>query len=310
MMNKKFLIISGLIVAGLALFFMRHNDAPKEAAAVTQTQDMKANTRIDAELTDASPQPANDVPPIPPTQTRDVKSLPEFKVGVTAGPHATIMEFVKQQAIMEGLNIKVVEFNDFILPNAALDHGDVMANSYQHKIFLDDQCKTRGYHLTAVARSVVLPLGVYAFSLKNLNDLKVGGTVLIPNDPTNGARALLLLKKLGLITLKDTAFPSIMDVNDNPKKLIIKELDAPMLPRAMVDADLAVINTDWIFVAGLDPSKALAKEESDSPYANIIVVRSGTENDPNVKKFVEVFQSPAVKKFIETEFKGAVIPAF
>ncbi len=309
-MNKKFLIISGLIVAGLALFFMRHNDAPKEAAAVTQTQDMKANTRIDAELTDASPQPANDVPPIPPTQTRDVKSLPEFKVGVTAGPHATIMEFVKQQAIMEGLNIKVVEFNDFILPNAALDHGDVMANSYQHKIFLDDQCKTRGYHLTAVARSVVLPLGVYAFSLKNLNDLKVGGTVLIPNDPTNGARALLLLKKLGLITLKDTAFPSIMDVNDNPKKLIIKELDAPMLPRAMVDADLAVINTDWIFVAGLDPSKALAKEESDSPYANIIVVRSGTENDPNVKKFVEVFQSPAVKKFIETEFKGAVIPAF
>lgn len=310
MMNKKFLIISGLIVAGLALFFMRHNDAPKEAAAVTQTQDMKANTKIDAELTDASPQPANDVPPIPPTQTRDVKSLPEFKVGVTAGPHATIMEFVKQQAIMEGLNIKVVEFNDFILPNAALDHGDVMANSYQHKIFLDDQCKTRGYHLTAVARSVVLPLGVYAFSLKNLNDLKVGGTVLIPNDPTNGARALLLLKKLGLITLKDTTFPSIMDIDDNPKKLIIKELDAPMLPRAMIDADLAVINTDWIFVAGLDPSKALAKEESDSPYANIIVVRSGTENDPNVKKFVEVFQSPAVKKFIETEFKGAVIPAF
>ncbi len=309
-MNKKFLIISGLIVAGLALFFMRHNDAPKEAAAVTQTQDMKANTKIDAELTDASPQPANDVPPIPPTQTRDVKSLPEFKVGVTAGPHATIMEFVKQQAIMEGLNIKVVEFNDFILPNAALDHGDVMANSYQHKIFLDDQCKTRGYHLTAVARSVVLPLGVYAFSLKNLNDLKVGGTVLIPNDPTNGARALLLLKKLGLITLKDTTFPSIMDIDDNPKKLIIKELDAPMLPRAMIDADLAVINTDWIFVAGLDPSKALAKEESDSPYANIIVVRSGTENDPNVKKFVEVFQSPAVKKFIETEFKGAVIPAF
>ena len=309
-MNKKFLIISGLIVAGLALFFMRHNDAPKEAAAVTQTQDMKANTKIDAELTDASPQPANDVPPIPPTQTRDVKSLPEFKVGVTAGPHATIMEFVKQQAIMEGLNIKVVEFNDFILPNAALDHGDVMANSYQHKIFLDDQCKTRGYHLTAVARSVVLPLGVYAFSLKNLNDLKVGGTVLIPNDPTNGARALLLLKKLGLITLKDTTFPSIMDIDDNPKKLIIKELDAPMLPRAMVDADLAVINTDWIFVAGLDPSKALAKEESDSPYANIIVVRSGTENDPNVKKFVEIFQSPAVKKFIETEFKGAVIPAF
>ena len=304
-MNKKFLIISGLIVAGLALFFMRHNDAPKET--VTQTQDIK---KINAELADASPQPAKDVPPTPVTQTRDVKLLPEFKVGVTAGPHATIMEFVKQQAIMEGLNIKVVEFNDFILPNAALDHGDVMANSYQHKIFLDDQCKTRGYHLTAVARSVVLPLGVYAFSLKNLNDLKVGGTVLIPNDPTNGARALLLLKKLGLITLKDTTFPSIMDIDDNPKKLIIKELDAPMLPRAMVDADLAVINTDWIFVAGLDPSKALAKEESDSPYANIIVVRSGTENDPNVKKFVEVFQSPAVKKFIETEFKGAVIPAF
>ncbi len=174
MMNKKFLIISGLMVAGLALFFMRQDDMSKDPIVTPQqskvTTDAKTETSHDASPKNVSGKNSSDpshmLAQTTANQTIDVKSLPEFKVGVTAGPHATIMEFVKQQAAAQGLNIKIVEFNDFILANAALDHGDVMANSYQHKIFLDDQCKTRGYHLTAIARSIVLPLGVYAFSLK------------------------------------------------------------------------------------------------------------------------------------------------
>ena len=273
-MKKKFILLSGLLVAGIALFFMR-----------------QAEHHTDSDHTSVQP-------------------AAEFRVGVTAGPHAIIMDFVKKEAALQGLNIKVVEFNDFILPNAALDHGDVMANSYQHKLFLDDQIKNRGYHLIARATSVVMPLGVYAFSLKSLADLKQGATVLIPNDPTNGGRALLLLQKLGLLKLNDTPLPSLLDIVDNPKQLAIKELDAPTLPRAMVDADIAVINTDWLFVAGLDPAKALAREDKDSPYANVIAVRSGTENDADVTKFIAIYHSEPVRKFIETEFKGAVIPAF
>jgi D-methionine transport system substrate-binding protein len=274
-MNKKFILLSGLLVAGIALFFMRQADQPVDSKG--------AETKA---------------------------PLTEFRVGVTAGPHAIIMDFVKKEAVKHGLNIKVVEFNDFILPNAALDHGDIMVNSYQHKLFLDDQIKNRGYKLTVVAPSVVMPLGVYAFSLKSLTDLKQGGTVLIPNDPTNGGRALLLLQKLGLIKLKENPLPSLLDITENSKQLVIKELDAPTLPRAMVDADIAVINTDWLFVSGLDPAKALAREEKDSPYANVIVARSGTENDADVKKFVMIYHSESVRKFIEAEFKGAVIPAF
>lgn len=274
-MKKKFIVLSGLLVAGIALFYMRQAD---------QMVDPKGAT--------------------------DKASLTEFRVGVTSGPHAVIMDFVKNEAVKQGLNVKVVEFNDFILPNAALDHGDIRVNSYQHKLFLDDQIKNRGYKLTIVAPSVVMPLGVYAFSLKSLADLKQGAIVLIPNDPTNGGRALLLLQKLGLLKLKDNAFPSMLDITENSKQLVIKELDAPTLPRAMVDADIAVINTDWLFVAGLDPAKALSREDKNSPYANVIVVRSGTENDVDVKKFVAIYHSEPVRTFIETKFKGAVIPAF
>lgn len=274
-MKKKFILLSGLLVAGIALFFMRQAD---------HTVDPKGAV--------------------------DKAPLTEFRVGVTAGPHAIIMDFVKKEAARHGLNIKVIEFNDFILPNAALDHGDIMVNSYQHKLFLDDQIKSRGYKLSIIAPSVVMPLGVYAFSLKSLADLKQGATVLIPNDPTNGGRALLLLQKLGLLKLKENPLPSLLDVIENPKQLSIKELDAPTLPRAMIDADIAIINTDWLFVSGLDPAKALAREDKNSPYANVIVARSGTENDADVKKFIAIYHSEPVRKFIETEFKGAVIPAF
>jgi len=273
-MNKKFILLSGLLVAGISLFFMRQAEHPADS------------------------------------KHANMPALTEFRVGVTAGPHVAIMEFIKKEAVQHGLNIKIVEFNDFILPNAALDHGDIMVNSYQHKLFLDDQIKNRGYHLIAIAQSVVMPLGVYAFSLKSIAELKTGATVLIPNDPTNGGRALLLLRKLGLLTLKENPLPSMLDITENPKGLIIKELDAPTLPRAMVDADIAVINTDWLFVAGLDPTKALAREDKESPYANVIVVRNGSENDPDVKKFIAIYHSESVRKFIESEFKGAVIPAF
>jgi len=233
-----------------------------------------------------------------------------FKLGVTAGPHAMIAEEVVKIAKKDGLTIEVVEFNDFILPNIALNQGDLDANSYQHQPFLDNQIKDRGFKLASVAKTVLMPLGVYSKKVKNLTEIKEGTTIGIPNDPTNGGRALLLLEKVGLITLKNKDLPGIFDIADNPKKLDIKELDAPQLPRSLDDLDLAVINTDWVILGKLDPHSALISEATDSPYTNVIATRIGEQDNEDVKKLVKAYQSSEVKNFIQAKFAGAIIPAW
>ena len=236
-----------------------------------------------------------------------------IKIGVTAGPHAQIFEQVKKVAERDGLKIQVIEFSDYVQPNAALAAGDLDANSYQHKPYLDQQMQDRGYKFTSVGYTVNFPIGIYSKKVKSLKDLKPGARVGIPNDPTNGGRALLVLQDQGLIKLKAGAGlkATPLDVVENPGKLKFVELDAAQLPRSLDDLDASAVNTNYAIPAGLHPGKdAIAKESARSPYANLIAVREQDKDKPWVAKLVKAYQSEEIRKFIQLEFKGAVIPGF
>ena len=235
------------------------------------------------------------------------------KIGVTGGPHAQIFEVVKKVAEKDGLKIQVIEFSDYVQPNAALASGDLDANSYQHKPYLDQQVKDRGYKFVSAGYTVNFPIGIYSKKIKSLNDLKQGAKFGIPNDPTNGGRVLLVLQEKGLIKLRPEAGlkATPLDVIDNPKKIKFVELDAAQLPRSLDDLDASAINTNFALSAGLNPGKdAIAQEGAKSPYVNLIAVREADKDKPWVTKLVKAYQSEEVRKFIETEFKGAVIPGF
>jgi len=236
-----------------------------------------------------------------------------IKVGVTAGPHAQIFEQVKKVAEKDGLKIQIIEFSDYVQPNAALAAGDLDANSYQHKPYLDQQVKDRGYKLVSAGYTVNYPIGIYSKKIKNLNDLKEGAKFGIPNDPTNGGRVLLVLQDKGLIKLRPEAGlkATPLDVTSNPKKLKFVELDAAQLARSLDDLDAAAINTNFALSAGLSPAKdAIAQESAKSPYVNVIVVREQDKDKPWVAKLMKAYHSEEIRKYIQTEFKGAVLAGF
>ena len=242
-------------------------------------------------------------------QQTTTKAEKVLKVGVTAGPHAEIMDVVKKVAEKDGLKVEVVEFNDYIQPNVALNQGDIDVNSFQHQPYLDNIIKDRKYDLIAVAKTVIFPMALYSKKIKNIADLPEGATIAIPNDPTNGGRALLLLEKINLLKLKPgtSLNAAVTDIIENPKNITIKELDAAQIPRSLADIDLAAINTNYAVTAGLVPTKdAIAIEDINSPYANIIVVRTKDKDDPSVQKLIKAYQSDEVKAFIQEHFKGSV----
>ncbi len=239
-----------------------------------------------------------------------------LRIGTMSGPDAQIWAEVAKVAAHDGLPIKVIEFNDYVQPNAALDSGDLDANGFQHQPFLDSQIKQRGYRIVSVGLTYTAPMGFYSRKIKSLKDLPVGAKVGIQNDPSNGNRALLLLQKYGVIKLKPgvgsngvNATP--LDVAENPKKIRIVELDSAQLPRALPDLDAASINTDYAVKAGLTPVKdAIAIEDLKGPYANLIAVRAQDRDKPWVKKLVAAYESDDVRKFIDAKFNGAIVPAF
>ncbi|MCP1120043.1 MetQ/NlpA family ABC transporter substrate-binding protein [Robbsia andropogonis] len=236
-----------------------------------------------------------------------------IKIGVTAGPHAQIMEQVKKVAAHEGLNLKIIEFSDYVQPNAALAAGDIDANSYQHQPYLDAQVRDRGYKLVSVAQTINFPMGIYSRKIKSLSELKSGARVALPNDPTNGGRAYLLLQKAGLIKLRAGAGLSAtsIDVAENPKKLKFVELDAAQIPHSLDDVDIAAINTNFALEAGLSPARdAIELDPPTGPYANVLVVRAQDKDKPWVAKLVKAYRSPEVKQFVTTTFKGSVITAW
>lgn len=237
----------------------------------------------------------------------------DIKVGVTPGEHAQIMEKVKEVAAKKGLNIEILEFSDYVVPNQALADGDLNANSFQHQPYLDNQIADRGFDLVSVGKTITTPMGVYSKKVKSLGEIADGATVAIPNDPTNGGRALLVLAKEGLIKVNPEAGLKVgpADVTENPKNIQFSELDAAQLPRSLEDVDAAVINTNYALEAGLHPnSDAIAIEGRESPYANLIVVRNADKDASWAKTLVEAYHDDSIKAFINEEFKGALIPSW
>ncbi len=237
----------------------------------------------------------------------------DIKVGVTAGEHAQIMEKVAEIAAKKGLNIEIIEFSDYVVPNQALSDGDLNANSFQHQPYLDNQIADRGFDIVSVGTTITTPMGVYSKKVKSLDELADGATVAIPNDPTNGGRALLVLASKGLIKVDESKGLKVgpADVTENPKNIEFAELDAAQLPRSLDDVDAAVINTNYALEAGLHPKKdAIAIEGEKSPYANVIAVRSADKDASWVKTLVESYHDDSIKAFINEEFKGALIPSF
>ncbi|MDN3295300.1 MetQ/NlpA family ABC transporter substrate-binding protein [Streptomyces ficellus] len=236
-------------------------------------------------------------------------------VAASPTPHADILTFVKDNlAKKAGLTLEVKEFTDYVLPNTATQQGQVDANYFQHKPYLDDFNKKNGTTIVPVVNVHLEPLGLYSKKLKDLKDLKAGQTVAVPNDTTNGGRALKLLADNGVITLKDGvgSGAKLSDITDK-KGLEFKELEAATVPRALNDVDAAVINGNYAIEAELSPAKdALALEKAEgNPYANFLAVKKGNEKDARVRKLATLLNSPEVKKYIEDTYKdGSIIPAF
>lgn len=243
----------------------------------------------------------------------NVQANETITVGATPVPHAEILEFVKPILAKEGYDLKIVEFNDYVQPNLATDDGQLDANFFQHIPYLDSFNKEHGLTLEKVTGVHIEPIAIYSKSLKKVDEIKEGGVVSIPNDPTNGGRALLLLQKAGLITLNDpnSITATTLDIKDNSKKLDLRELEAAQLPRSLDEVDLAVINTNFAIGAGLNPLKdAIFIEDKDSPYVNVLVASQKTKDSKGVQTLAKVLNSKEVADFITKKYEGAVIPAF
>ncbi len=246
--------------------------------------------------------------------TRSKKDDPSYiKVGIESGLEYKVAEVAKKIAKEKyGLNVELVQFSDYVMPNVALSQGDIDVNAFQHKPYLDVQSKERGYKFAIVGNTFVYPIAGYSKKIKNLAELKDESTIVIPNDPTNEGRSLLLLQKQGLIKLREGIgiLPNISDVVSNPKKIKIVELEAPQLPRALDDQNvaIAIINSNFSAQVGLMANRdGLFMEDKQSPYVNLIVARMDNKNDDKVKKFVQAYQSAEVEQAAQEAFKGGAI---
>lgn len=248
--------------------------------------------------------------------TDSAQELEIIKVGASITPHAEILRSVSDELEKQGYKLEVVEYNDYIIPNTALESGELDANYIQHLPYLEDFNKENGTDIVSVADIHYEPFGIYAGKSDSLENLKEGAVIAVPNDTTNEARALLLLQDQGLIKLKENAglTATVKDIADNPKNFEIKELEAAQVPKALQDVDVAAINTNYALEANLKLSDALASEGADSlaakTYANIIAVKEGNENAEKIKALIDTVKSEQVKKFIEDKYDGAVVPIF
>lgn len=246
------------------------------------------------------------------TNTAEKKTV-KLVVGATPDPHAKILELIKPDLKEKGIELEIKEFNDYVVPNTALNDKQLDANFFQHVPYMEDFASKNNMKLVAVAKVHVEPMGAYSSKIKSKDELKEGASIAIPNDATNEGRALLLLQKQGLIKLKDEKglIQTPRDIVDNPKKLQFKELEAAQLPRVLQDVDLAIINTNFALKGNLDPLKGtIFMEDKDSPYANVLTVRPDNQNDPAILELVKALNSDKVKKFLNDTYKGAIVPAF
>ncbi|MBP2846596.1 MULTISPECIES: MetQ/NlpA family lipoprotein [Dickeya] len=244
---------------------------------------------------------------------QEQKNPNHIKVGVIVGAEQQVAEVAQKVAKEKyGLDVELVTFNDYVLPNEALSKGDIDLNAFQHKPYLDQQIKDRGYKLVSVGNTFVYPIAGYSKKIKSLSELQNGAQIALPNDPTNLGRSLLLLQKVGLIKLKDNVglLPTALDVVENPKNLKLVELEAPQLPRSLDDDQiaLAIINTTYASQINLTPAKdGLFVEDKNSPYVNLLVAREDNKDAENVKKFVKAYQSEEVNQAALKVFNGGAV---
>lgn len=233
-------------------------------------------------------------------------------VGVSPVPHAEILEFVKPKLKEQGYDLVIKEITDYSIPNIATDQGDLDANFFQHLPYLEEQNKNRGLNLVKTVGVHLEPMGFYSKKIKNIKDLKEGSKVAIAYDPSNGNRALRILAKNGIIKLDEKAIQATPhDIVENPKNLKFVELEGAQIPRAFDEVDLAAISTNFVLDMGMTPSKdALIIEDTDSPYANIIVTKSGKQNSDKIKALDAAVTSPQTKEFIIKRYQGAILPVF
>ena len=238
-------------------------------------------------------------------------------IGASPSPHADILKVAKKELKKEGYELEIKEYSDYVQPNTALESGDLDANYFQHKPYLDDFNKKKKTHLVSAGMIHYEPFGIFPGKTKTLKDLKKGATVAVPNDTTNEARALLLLQDQGLIKLKDGAglTATKKDIVENKKDLAIKEIEAAQIPRSLKDVDIAVVNGNYALQAGLKVNKdALATEDDDSvgakTYGNIVAVKKGNEKLAATKALIKALKSDTVKKYINDKYDGAVVPLF
>lgn len=282
MMNKKFLSLTLALVLSLSLAACGSKKEEAPAAAPAET-------------------PAETTEPV------------VLNVAASSTPHAEILEQVVDVLAEQGIDLQIHEYGDYVVPNTAVEEGEEDANYFQHIPYLESFNEKEGTHLVSVGGIHIEPMGVYAGKTASLEELPDGAEIAVPNDPTNEGRALLLLEAQGLIKLADSsnleATPN--DIVENPKNLTFKELEAAMIPNAVDEVDLSVINVNYALEAGFNPTEdALAIEDADSPYVNIVAVKEGNENNPAVLALVEALQSDTVRDFINETYGGAVVPAF
>ena len=238
-------------------------------------------------------------------------------VGATPNPHAEILAQVKDDLAAEGIDLVVKEYSDYVVPNTAVEEGDLDANYFQHTPYMEKFNEENGTHLVSVGKIHYEPMGIYPGLTKTLEELPDGATIAVPNDATNEARALQLLAAQGLIELKEDAGLNATpnDITSNPKNLQFKELEAAMLPQTASEVDLSVINSNFAMEGGMNPATdSLASEDADSEaaqtFANIIAVKEGHENDPAIQALVKALQSDKVKAYIEKTYSGADVAVF
>ena len=246
--------------------------------------------------------------------TKKESSQNILTVAASPEPHKALLELVTEDLAKENITLKVTEFTDYVTPNDAVETGEQFANFFQHVPYMDTFNKEHGYHLVSVGTVHIEPLALYSKKYGNLSEFKSGDTIAIPNDPTNEARALLLLESAHIITLREGAglAATPQDITENPYNLQFKEIEAATLPRVLADVQGAVINGNYAIPAGLSAAKdGLLVAGKDSPYANVISVKQGNENDPRIKALIKALQSDKVRKYITEKYpNGEVVAAF
>lgn len=236
-----------------------------------------------------------------------------LKIGATPVPHSEILNLIKPQLAKEGIDLEIIEFSDYVKPNLSLADKEIDANFFQHTPYLEKFAAERNLPLVAYTKVHIEPMGIYSKNLKDLANLPNNAKIAIPNDPTNGGRALAILESAKILKLREGVgvAGTVGDITDNPKNVQIVEIEAALLPRSMDDVDLSVINSNFALEANLNPvTDPLFSEPKDSPYANVIAIRKGDDSRVELQKLNKALTSPEVKKFLEEKYKGAVVPAF